>query len=414
MLSIGGGNDEYYMDDVTFFKRGGLEKMDEDEEEEIDKMYEPLEKGDQEEDRRMGERFGVANQQDMHDDDPMEDDNGENRPMDEEESSDEVFRLDEAQIPDPTPCVVYNESRTFVHFDVNTIPDSIPMIPPQILKGLTSPVMDTVVKIKGLTCMHRCLPMMVHSSPVVSLFMTRTKSKKESTIPSKPLCIGWMDTCFQLHQLKAACNAGLIQFHPSVAKNPSMLTDAEQDYQNQVKLLGLNQDSFMDALYKAVLNGEIKGHAAMTEFASSMEKYAMRYVHLIERFLYTCLIEPHGSGLRLEHVLTPYTPSLELKDANDPVRVRQMVVDFFKFKVELERAQVKSYGNNETQFFERAFNLQQLPYRIQVHPTTKKIKYNCQQNQVWKGYISMQTLFEYFWFCDTDEMLRNAGWEWHP
>jgi len=394
--------------------------MDSDEEREADAMYEPLPEGDAEQDTAFGNRFGVVprQQQGLGDDDvlPMDENKDEvPQQQEEEDVSDEVFRIEALELPEPNPRIVYGERKQHFHFASDHIPLTLPVIPPQILKGLTSSVMDTNVKIKALTCIHKALPMPVHGSPLVSLFMTRVRTKGGPT-PSKPTCVSWMDTCCQLLQFKAACGQGYIEFHKDI--KPEILKKAEADYQDQVYLMETSHNNFMDSLYQGIRSGEIQGPQALNQFASALETYSVRYIHLLEWYLWTCLVAPHG--LPLDAVLTPWngwTRDMTLEQTHDAGRARNLVVDFFRFKVPLVVEHIKSYGEanaSEAAQISRTIDLEQLPFRIQVSGTTGQIKYNCQQGKVWKGYISAQTLYEYLLFCDVRGVLRKAGWEWHP
>jgi hypothetical protein len=394
MLALGGG-DEYYLEDDGMCDRATYTRGEDDDD---DVMYESLEGED--------------------DDDDDDDDVVMKEKEDDDDDDDGVFaRIDRVDFPTPEPRISVGENGRYFHFVSTEIPRGFPIMPPQVLQGLTSSVMDTNVKIKSLTCMHPCLPMPVHSSPLVALFMASTAKSKGQDIPSKPLCVSWMTSCYQLLQFRVACMNGWIPFHTTIER--STVEEAEAEYQGQILLLERAHNTQMTELYAAAVGGNTPGPRIMELFAIAMERYAMRYIHLLEHYLHTCLIKAHG--LPLEAVMTPDVQgtNLRLENAVDAHKLRRLVVEFFQFKVRLTVDHVKSYAGRAAApapDVPVCFNLDQLPFRIQVHETTKQIKYNCPANSVWKGYISGQTLYEYFLFCDIDNVCGANGerWDWHP
>ena len=314
--------------------------------------------------------------------------------------------------PVAIPPLEFNETIHCMRFTPTMIPPSTPAILPGVMKGLASNVALTTQQ-KRTVCGHKTLPMPVESSPIVSLFMTKVADG--ASMPWKPRYVSWMMSTFHVRELYTACINGLIEFHKDMT--PDKIEAAHEDLKGQLVLLETKQDKHVEELLHLARADPLKNTApCLAKFVDYLEEYAIYYLNLFERFLFVTLIELHAleqgdQGIRLEHVLTRRVP-VTLEMCTDPVGVRQLVVDFFAIKVPAfhkRDAEIADYDYVPKQ----TINLQQLPHRIIVHPHTKQIKYNCPASSVYNGYIDILTIYEYFCFSDTENVLGN-DFPWDP
>lgn len=340
--------------------------------------------------------------------DPMEEEEEEADQMDESPDSNIVFSgiTESFVFPEPAPFLEENATTKCIRFTPTAIPPSIPKIPPGIMKGLAV-IKDLTIAQKRTICGHMCMPMPVNSSPVVCLFMTKVVDG--AIIPWKPQYVNYMLSVFQLREFMLATINGLIEFHATMTQEK--IQYAFEEFKAQVALYERTQETRVNELFLAARANPASTARHLLQFIEYLEDYTLYYIHTIERFLYTTLIEPHCSEefpLTLANVLTPNVkPSLDM--CLDPLGVRKCVVDFFAMKVavfkkhDAEVADV-DYVHKET------LNPEQLQHRIAVHPQTKQIIINCPQQTVYRGYIDLLTIYEYFHFCDSQNILGNE----HP
>jgi hypothetical protein len=255
--------------------------------------------------------------------------------------------------------------------------------------------------------------MPVESSPLVSLFMTKVADG--ATMPWKPKYVSWMMSVFHVRELYLACINGLIDFHKDMT--PDIIEAAHEELKEQIVLAENLQDERVTELLKLAKQDPIRNTpTCLVKFIQYLEEYAINYLHQFERFLYVTLLEKHAleqgdNGIRLEHVLTRNVP-VTLEMCSNPVDVRKFVVDFFAIKVQAFQkrdAEVADYEYVPKQ----TLDLAQLPFRIIVHPSTNQIKYNCPASSVYRGYIDILTIYEYFRFCDTENILGD-DFPWDP
>lgn len=344
------------------------------------------------------------------------------KPMDEEDAHPQPLSYAQYVFPEPTspPLLEYaNDNGCDVRFLPDRIPPTLPVITPNVLLGLSS-IAELTAGQKRTVCGHTCLPMVVHSSPLVALIMSRVASKKQQAIPWKSRYISWMQGTFQLRELMlAACN-GIIPFHESVTDE--FVHECHREFRSQMASYEYAQDERIQTLFAEARANPANTHAVLMTFIDYLEEYALYYVHSLEQFLFRTLIEPHGHGLTLADVLTPNErPSLDqcsplkrTKNApSDRYTARQLAVDFFLIKVPAVLARDAQVASQPDYVARQTFDLQQLPYRVEVHPATGAVRYNVPAGTVWRGYISLQTIYEYWLFCDTEHVLGD-DWAWDP
>lgn len=328
---------------------------------------------------------------------------------DEEDSGSERECVDTEPFvfPVPNPPLEYNDTIQCMRFTPTAIPASIPVIKPGVLKGLASN-QEFTSKQKRTVCGHKCMPMPVESSPIVALFMTKVADG--AAMPWKPRYVSWMLSTFHVRELYLACINGLIDFHKDMT--PEKIEAAHNSLKDQLVMLEERQDERVAELFLLARQDPQKNtQQCLLRFIAYLEEYSIYYIHLFERFLFTTLIELHGGGLLLEHVLTRAV-LVTLDMCIDKVVTRNLVVDFFAIKVPAFQKRDAEIADYEY-VTKDTLNLQQLPHRITVHPTSKQVKYNCPANWVYQGYIDVLTIYEYFCFCDTENVLGDS-FSWDP
>ena len=293
---------------------------------------------------------------------------------------DGVERIQEAEMidittltfPQPAPLILYKGpvSADF-HFDKDYMAAvDFPQLPPQVMKALSGGAAMAnelcSVQMAGY-CTQPCMPMVVHSSPLVSFF---ENSAKHIAPVLHDTYTSFMYSCYQLHQLRYACVKGFIPFHPSMT-GPKLKQIIEECSQ-QSRLMGQEQDAQLDAFYSEGDASTWNVHA----FVALMERNALQYIHLLEYFLHTCLIAPYKSGIELEHVLTPnVVPTLQQVKFERRERVVQDLIKFFTHKHEMQGGK----------------NLQvSAIYPLMTTEGTER----------YKGYVPMQTLKEYMIYME--------------
>jgi hypothetical protein len=396
-INFGGFSTEYYAVSTEDQRRGGL-------------MEESSSESSQDEEEPEVDEGDVKQ---MEDDNPCLANGGE-----EEEDAG-------IQFPPPAPLIEHNADGTQFRFIADRIPSTVSSITPQIMKALAS-YKEATAKQKAAIAWQPCMPLPVHASPLVSLFENKyvlAKGQQTAAIqhrPYKEKYMPFMRSCYQLHQLIWAFNSGLIPFHPSFTEKHLRL--ARIEYQHQQKRLEYLQNQRLDDLYQKATGGGAGGGGAivgmrdiMREFVSLLESYSLQYIHLMEYFIYTCLIEPHAGalhGLPLEACLTPNVfPVLsECGTRTQQQEIIQEVVEFFKHKVTRREEQERQNAASGVQNTDAA-PLCQLHYgTIEAIVQANGIPPNGGQPvELYGGYMPFSTLYEYFCFMDIDGVLTAAA-----
>lgn len=342
------------------------------------------------------------------------------------ESGDEVKQMDEGpdeelaatldvareqfQFPIPEPFVVYSENGRDARF---AVPDEfdisgIPEFNPGQFLALSSVAQLTTAQ-KRTVSIHTAMPMPIHSSPIIMLF--RSRVPKGATMPWAFKNINWMMSAFHLREFFLAVDHAVLPFHESITTE--YIKDCANEFRAQVGLYELHQEHRINKLFDLIALDQSASRHCLETFVNYLEDYSFYYIHSLERFLFKILVEPYKTGLELKHILTPHnTPSLN--ECNDMRATRQCVVDFFAIQVpatikfEKENAEEGAYIEPRP-----SLDLQQLPFRIEVHPYTNQVRYNCPANTVYRGYIDTLTLYEYFVFRDSERKLP-ADWSFDP
>lgn len=225
----------------------------------------------------------------------------------------EALNFDTSFVVYPTTIVngslIYNGS----HFGwpVNGIPVGLGSVAPQTLKALPGTDPELLQNQCSGCCLLSVLPGIVHSSPMKALLATAaacfaTVKDKRSidsvVIPMEPRYSSWMQSAIKLHQLKAAVLEGIFPFHESV--EPLTIKRHDMEYKHQLAMGTRMHDDRLDDLYRR--------HAPLEDHIAAWEEHALWYVHLLEHFLWDCLVAPYPRCPPLEAVLTPTErPSLD-------------------------------------------------------------------------------------------------------
>lgn len=320
---------------------------------------------------------------DSDDEEFKEDDDGAVKGMEldgvERIQEEDLIDITTLTFPNPQPKIVYKGPvEDSFHFNKGVMSSDFPQLPPQVFNAMNGGgVMANELVSTQMAgyCFQPCLPMIVHGSPIVSLFCNTTPNIApvlQDTFTS------FMRSCYQLHQIRYACIKGLIPFHESMKKE--RLQQVVLECSQQLTLMESEQNAQLDALY----SGKTRQEWDLNMFVMLLERYAIKYIHLLEYFLYTCLIEPYKCGIELEHVLTPtVVPTMQQVKFARREMILADVVKFFKHKHEVQGCTGIQYGLIE-----------------QLVKTEGTEKY--------KGYLPVQTLKEYM-ICMEDAASSSSN-----
>jgi hypothetical protein len=325
-------------------------------------------------------------------------------PMEEEEG-DNVNETDFPPliIPAPLPtCIVRNAAGTQFHFNRARIPRTCKGVAPHVMKGAAA-IKEETAKQKAGIYLHNIAPGPVHASPMVSLMQVMgLDASKElgCPLPLSNAYTGTIQSIYLLQQLKMACVYGTIPFHASIT--PEALQERCAEYAIELRRIGAAQEEQLDALYAtARVDAPPSLDQVMADFMFILESYTLKYIHLLEHFLWRCLIEPHngiateGTPLPVECVLTPNVfPSLgecHTSAVRDPI-LRDMK-EFFQHKDSVCRAKDAVDANPLA--------------RIQWEALTPSRR--IRDPNLYKGYMPHTTVREYLLFLDCDGVLSASG-----
>ncbi|MBX9636005.1 MAG: hypothetical protein K2Q45_00450 [Nitrosomonas sp.] len=276
-------------------------------------------------------------------------DDGEAKAMDVNEDDGNAITEEALVYPEPKPLIHYSgNTNEFFTFDKHYIPATFPQIPVQVLlatSGEATVAKKAMAKQMAAVCAHPCLPLIVHASPIISFFENSTKDVDPI---QKRTFVSFMFSCVQLHQFKMDCVVGAFPFHETMT--PKKFEKINDNYATQLRIMENDQNVLLDAMYDEFQKTQNE-NALMLEFVSLMESYCLRYIHLIEYYLYTCLIEPHDVNgvVPLQSVLTPHVlPSLNQIPFDAREGIVQDMYKFFDFKrniMECEEIQPFTYDS---------------------------------------------------------------------
>jgi len=244
---------------------------------------------------------------------------------------------------DPRPAIEYSATGATFHFIKAEIPETFASIPPHVVVAYTTAMVDQMQKLKAASCMQPALPIIVHASPLISMFSNTFVVPKGQPVPDQPPVEIDRFTSFShsvvvLLTFMDMCINGIIPFHPSVKQDFIKLQLS--NYKRQLMLMNATHDRQLDQYYA----DEEANDPQLLGFIRIMQNFCMRYIHTIEWFLFTCLIQPHGYT-NIGSILTPHVfPTLS--DCAT-VAMQEMVIrdagDFFNYKNEHQGAKIKRW-----------------------------------------------------------------------
>jgi len=337
------------------------------------------------------------------------DENDDEEEEEEDEREMDVSAQELIVFPEPEPHLEHDYKGS-MRMQREYIPSDFLSIPPHVMNAL-SRLKEEMSKQKAVIMMHAVLPIIVHSSPLMSLFSSTPVLPPNVPMPKEGVPRIWIPTytsfvysAFQLHQLYLACIGGLIGFSSNVTAEMVSMTKAA--FQRQLEMAESVHNDELDALFRDAASGEHKADDIVARFIDQMQRYALQYVHLFEYVIHSLVIAPRCE-LPLEAVLTPNTcVSLDMCLPDERDRVLHDTHAFFRYKSEERRfqeAKNKQEGKD---------NVDVTPH-IDMPPDT--VERNFQHtNFLFKGHIPLRTIYEYMWYLDTEGMLTECKWNWQP
>lgn len=303
------------------------------------------------------------------------------------------------EYPAPTPILEFQPSGAYYRFPEKLLPQNLASIIPQIMLGFRG-WKEMEEKEKRNIFSHYAMPMIVHGSPIVSIFSTKFVEVKGKPIPAqeKPWSrtfVSWGFAVFLLEQLRFACMAGLIPFHNSVTK--TYLDKCNADYQEQLNQSANKQTFDLRMLFeKAKMLG---WKNVRNEFIELMENYSMQHIWSIEFYLYSLLILPYGDSITLSQVLTPNArPSLSDVLEGKRKGTLQDVHDFFAYKAFLRAEQILDCTKKGVENPDKSPN-SLVPDRFQYDLD------HAPPSEIYRGYMPEKFLREYFTSLDSENIL---------
>ena len=289
------------------------------------------------------------------------------------------------------PFVLFNGTIGIKH-DQKILQPSFPNFNPAWLSSLASDATENM-SIRRSIASQDIMPMPVFTSPVLLYVMSKTDNSWRKPIVSSILSL------VKLKQLSKGILLGCVPFHPSVENG--MPQKLYNQMLIQLKLYSKMQDDRLSIIFKNEANEPMEQR--LFKFINYMEEGTLYYIHMYEKFIFESIIEPHNTDaceIELENILTSYQRPDFVFNNDNTVIVRNMH-EFFQLKSLLYKAR-----DCESNF---TFNLAQLPYRIEVVNKTT-LRYNCPEGTVYKGYIDLLTIYEYFRFLDVDNLVDIQNW----
>lgn len=253
------------------------------------------------------------------------------------------------ELPVPNPWIVYNAPGVF-HFDWARVSASFTGVPPQLLEGFMGN-RKYVDELRAIIHAEHALPMPIHSSPILALFMKPKDGSTDNLI--RPSVTIWQKSMLQLMILKEMCIHGVLPFHQSIT-----VEDVQRHHEDWVR----NVDQAR-AQHQRLPTLE-------TAFVQELEHFSYKCIHLLEYFLHACLVAPHG--IPLEAVLTPVLDAAEC-----PFNVEPAVREFFEIKNNLLQSKMREYGFEEEN--KHLFDFSQVSSK----------------DALWKGYLPKSIVQQY-------------------
>lgn len=311
----------------------------------------------------------------------------------------------------PTPCpqIIYSPDGSHFYFDRNLLPPTFPVTAQSLFDAMRAKAFrDVLASAKRAMASLLVLPMPVHASPTMAFFQAKSGANQQTHV-LKPTLINWMDSMRDLEQLRFFIVTGVIPVRPTTPTY--WIEQCEARYEAQLKAYETGQlERVQDGFARvAEANGDL---AVMKQeflsFISYCEEAAYFYLHNLEHFIYKAVIEKHEQPeLELAHLLTPQREKYSLAQVREaPGRCYGWVVEFFTFLID----DCRLNDEREGVAFVNTINLQAIKEEtILVHPNSGAIRVhpNLDMSQLYRGYISLQSLWEYWLFWDTGNVVRD-------
>jgi hypothetical protein len=219
-----------------------------------------------------------------------------------------------------------------VFWPIQAVPSGLLGLPPQILNAI--PLADPALLQNQCTaaCLRSVLPGAVCTSPLLAMMSSAAacaaavkagRPVSEAVAPTHDRFTTYIQLAVRLHQWKAAVLKCVTPFYESI--RPKDVWLADRNYSFQLDLLGQRQDGELEDLYRRGASLETHVH--------TWERHALEYIHLLERFLYDCLVSRIPGAPPLENVLTPdYWPHMDECSAACKTQAFRDAQTFFQFK----------------------------------------------------------------------------------
>jgi hypothetical protein len=311
----------------------------------------------------------VEEKQEEEEQDQMEEDPSENQRVFEQF----VFPQSRAE-----ECLIFAAAPSDgLFFKKELVPKTLIPLAPNILNGLES-IDDLTAGQKSTLSVYMCLPMPVPASPLLTLISDNVPRGAQQA--HKHRHVSAVQSVFKLRSLALLVYQRAVPFHSSVTN----------EYPQECYDDFLEQINSYEALQETRVRQLTEEHPPdyINVFISYLEDFTWYYINSLEHYLFKTLIEPHGSSLLLEHLLTPRV-GINLSDCHPATvqSVRKLVVDFFTLKVAAtHKHEQRHAGPDYVQM--NPFNLAQIEARITSLPP----------QQLYRGYIDKETMEEYYEF----------------
>lgn len=317
--------------------------------------------------------------------------------------TDEIKTVGLLRFPDSNAPIQVNAATGKFRFNSESIPFEMKSTNAMVMKALGSNDEETG-KQKAAITLQPCIPLVVHGSPLVLLFSSKDCSSapgQNGGTAEKSRYMSFTKAAYQLMQLYVVCIDGLIPFPPHFG--PNELAHAQKEFSRQMRLMEQEQNKAIDRLFLEAINvGPTGKSQVFAAFITLMENYALQFIHLFEYFLHTCLIQPRCT-LPLEAILTPNDkPNLSDCILSERGQILKDTHDFFHYKALMRRTQEEDNAKQG-----RA-NTDATP-RVLLRP--ENMLKQVPESDLYRGYIPFQTLYEYFWFLDSDGILTSNKWD---
>lgn len=279
-------------------------------------------------------------------------------------------------------CFVPNQAA--LQFRRELIPATLLPLNPDQSKALESVDAITADQ-KTILGAYTALPLPVHRSPVITLFLDNVPPK--ALMPKKERFMSWWQSAFQLRSMAFLAYTGAVPYHSSVSSEYPREC-YEDEYYAQIQSY---EDMHRVRVEELIESSEAPDGEHLKQFVHYCEDFALYYLHTLERYIFKVLIEPHlaaaNSPLTLEHFLTPSHSDVSLTQCENLGRAQKCVADFFAFHVFATHLHEKRHAGDD--YVQRNdIRTDQILNRITSVPLS----------ELHAGYLDKQTAQEYWMF----------------